>query len=256
MDYLSTELRKIHASKFFQLSCIALAVFSLIYFAINSITTPDISIFKFIYRAYATLAYFPLLIPPILFTSLLFGREFQDRTMVYAFMRPIRYSRLFISKLAAICVSSIAISVIFFIVTLIYGAIFFKVEAFSFDTSISYSVLRCFILLVYTCIGDLIVASVSVMVNIFSRNLFGSIMGSIIIWGILSIMLCKFKLNGEIIKIPMSTYLNPAMYYEMSFHGFLNRFAVVSIINLILISIVLFIAYKISLGFRKGTRLI
>lgn len=255
MDYINVELKKIRKSRLLAISIISLLAFSIIYFIINSLISPDISCFKFIYRSYAILAYFPILVPPILFTSLLLGKEFQDRTLMYTFIRPIKYSRLFVAKIAATYLYSLFICCLFFILTVIYGVIFFDITPFEFDSNIFQSCLRCFILLIYTCVGTLLVISLSSIINMYSRNMVGSIMSTMIIWAILSIVLFKFNINDTLFKIPISTYLSPAQYYDFPLGKFLSRCAYVTLVNVTLIIIELFISYTKSLKFRNGKKI-
>lgn len=251
MDYINVELKKIRKSSLLAISIISLLAFSIIYFIINSLISPDISCFKFIYRSYAILAYFPILVPPILFTSLLLGKEFQDRTLMYTFIRPIKYNRLFVAKIAATYLYSLFICCLIFILTVIYGVIFFDITPFEFDSNIFQSCLRCFILLIYTSVGTLLVISLSSIVNMYLRNMVGSVINTMIMWVILSIIIFKFNINNTLLKIPINTYLSPAQYYNFPLNEFFTRCIYVTLANIILIIIELFILYRKSLKFRN-----
>lgn len=201
------------------------------------------------------LTYFPMLVPPILFTSLLFGKEFEDRTIMYTFIRPINYRKLFLSKIAAAYLYSLFIACLFFIVTSIYGMIFFSITPFEFDNSILQSSFRCLVLFLYTCIGMLLVISICSIINMYSLKMFGSVIFTSILWIVLSVIVVNVNFNGDAFRIPFTTYLNPVEYYEQLMSTFLIRCIGVTVINCIVIFLELFCAYKRALKFRKGLKM-
>ena len=257
MWYLSSELKKIRRSKQLLFSFILIFIIVAVYYPVNNIASSDMSMFKFIFRVYGLLGFFPLSIPPVLFISLLFAKEFQDRTMTYIFLRPIKYYKLFLSKIFASAIYSSLIATIYFAVTVVYGFFFFIVVPFEHDSCVKDSMIRCCILFLYTLIGLLLISALSCFISIFVRHMFGSVIITFTIWIINSFFLsATFYLMDQEFKAGISTYLNPAAYSELDLNLFVDRFIAVTILNLVVVLIGLFISYRISLKYRKGKKVI
>ncbi|HGG0418967.1 TPA: ABC transporter permease, partial [Clostridium sporogenes] len=121
MSYLNIEIKKIRKSKLGLITFITVCFFTVTLYAIFRYTDKEMSVFKFFFRVFAGLNYLPFIIPAIVFISLLFAKEFQDRTMIYTFLRPVKYYKLFFSKMLAAFLYSIFIVVIIFFATFLYG---------------------------------------------------------------------------------------------------------------------------------------
>ena len=269
--YVVEEIKKLLKSRIQLLASLTCIPMILLYlFTVQR--EPDISSYKFFMRNWSELDILFLHIPTIIATGLLFSKEFQDRTMMYVFIRPINHTKLFFSKVIAIFVYSSAVISSYCIVLFLISIIFLKNKPLDFDLMLHHTMIRAGILFLYTFIGILLVCTLCCFISMFVRNMFGCSIISCILWVILSSLIAipiKFdevqllvegklavKAMQHINMIQVSTYKSPAYYYQLEINSFIQMFFKIVIINLSVISIFFGINIYIFSRIRSGKKAI
>lgn len=250
--YLKNELAKIRKSKSLLIVLLLALIYSTFIYGEYFIRQPlNQSCFVFFYKCISGLTGIPIVnICAIVFTSLLFAKEFEDRTIIYVFMRPIKCSKLFFSKIAAIIIYSFGITILLFLITLLLSLGFFEVIKLPDDISITNSFIRCLICLLYTFVGMLISIGLSCLMSVTTRNQFGSIILTTIIFMLTTIW--TFEIGNYI--IPISTYENPVNYFTISFNEFLVKCRNFTFINVFVIFVLVAVSYYLFRRLRKGIK--
>jgi hypothetical protein len=252
MKYLKSELVKIRKSRsLFIILLLALSYSIFVYAEYFYEQSTNQSFFIFFYKSISGLTDIPIFnIGSIVFTSLLFAKEFEDRTILYIFMRPVECSKLFFSKIIAIIIYSFGIIIILFLNTLIVSICFFGIKVLPGDISIANSIIRCLVCLLYTFVGILISTGLSCLMAVTIKNEFGSIILSTIIFMITTIWTLKI---GKY-TIPISTYQNPVNYFTINFNEFLVRCRNFTMLNIVVIFVLMALSYHVLRQLRKGLK--
>lgn len=256
MWYINLEMKKIIKSKLALILFILTVSFAIIDCFIIKNFTPDINIFKFIFKGLASYSYFPIFIAPIAITCFLFAREFQYRTIMYTFIKSINYNKLFFSKILVAFIYSILLIVIYSLIIFTYGFFNFKLIPFEFDVNIMQSITRCIIYILYLFIGVLLTISITALISIKIKNLMGSFISTISFLVISNVANLKVNIFNNVYRIPLSTYLNPASYYENKFDVFINKCGAFTFLNLLVITVLILISYSSLLKIKKGIKMI
>lgn len=258
MRYLKNELKKINKSKLSQILLALVLIYSVvIYSTYLYILDNQQSFLTFFLESFRKMTTIPIFnIISIALSSLLVAREYQDRTMMYVYIRPAKTYKLFFSKFIAVMLYSCFIVLIVFLLTLFIGCLFFEYIPFYFDTNIGDSMLRCLIYLLYTFVGLLISTSLSFLICVIVRNQVGSALISILLFTFFSIANWEFSLWGKSYSFPMSTYMDPSIYFNLDLNSFISRCGKFTLLNLLVISIFIFISYIISLQIRTEEKIL
>lgn len=252
MDSIRIELYKIRKSKLELMSFILILLITVLLFSIFTYTDRNISIFKFFFKVFAGLNYFPFLIPAAVFINMIFANEIENRTMVYSLIRPISNSKLFWGKVFASFILTARQIFIFFIVTFLYGALVFNIVPLEFDKTFLVSISRCLVYFLFTYLALLLYIVFCSLVSLSVRNMVSGCIISIIIGVFSNLITIRFS-N---FKFPLSTLVSPASYYDLSFHSYLLRFGEVSVINIFVLLALIVLAFNKYKKLRKEGEII
>lgn len=247
LNNIRIELYKIRKSKLGLMSFILILFLAVFLFAIFTYTDRNISIFKFFFKVFAGLNYFPFLIPAAVFINMTFANEIENRTMVYSLIRPISNSRLFLGKIIASFILTAWQIFILSIVTFLYGAMVFNIVPFEFDKTFLVSITRCLVYFLFTYLALLLYIGFCSLVSLSVRNMVSGCIISIII-GVFS-NLATIRISN--FRFPLSTLVSPASYYDLGFHSYLLRFGKVSTINIFILLVLIGLAFNKYKKLRK-----
>ena len=250
--YLKQELMKIKKSKSFLIILLVTLSYSIIVYSeyLYSISRSE-SFFIFFYKSVSGFTGVPIVnIGAIVFTSLLFAKEFEDRTIIYIFMRPIKCGKLFLGKILAIIIYSFAVTTILFLITLVLSISFFELKSLPGDISMANSFIRCLVCILYTFVGILISIGLSCLISVITRNQVGSIILSSILFMFTSV--AHFTIWNY--TIPISTYYNTVNYFTVNFNTFIVKCRNFTILNLFVIFVLTGISYYLLMKLRTGLK--
>lgn len=196
-----------------------------------------------------------LIIISIIATTFLFDREFQDRTYIYIFIRPVSWVRLLIDKIIASYLYIIELLCGITIFSIILGLLTGNIKpCSSLDTTLISSFIRVFGYFIITSLSFIFIISLTSLISINCRNQIGSIITTLILFFIIIIL---------IIAIFKESNYSFTPFYYLFFSQYISELTVSSIIKIIFKGLVIlliysiipfFLAYKIGNKIRKGEK--
>ncbi|MBT2291850.1 ABC transporter permease [Paenibacillus albidus] len=252
MKEFQIELKKISRSKHGFVIFAVTLLFAIATFTIISVLGLANNSFTFFLRSFSAFTYFPAFIPPVALSCLLFSREIQDRTLIYAFMRPISNHRLLRGKVLATLVFCWMVVILYALLALIYSISFFPVSSSAYDHHLVEGFIRCLLFTLYTCVGTAIGTMIAVLVCLLVRNMIGSYVVSIVLIIMLNLMNLKLDFLNLPFQLPISTFVNPASYYTIEFNDFVQRLVGITCLNLFVILVLFVLSARLFAKIRRG----
>ncbi|KNY28936.1 ABC transporter permease [Pseudobacteroides cellulosolvens] len=177
-------------------------------------------------------------------TALLFAREFQDRTIIYVLIRPIKASKLFLNKIFAIALYVFKIMTLCFFIPMLPGLIIFKFQYFNFDANWVDSILKMALFYVNSLISIFLPIIICVLISLISKNQLISIISTLVVFFIGIFLNLTVTFGSFQTKMSVIPYIVMTKYIEEKFNIFKDYFMYYTFMQAIFLLIVFVLCYR------------
>lgn len=186
-----------------------------------------------------------------LMTSFIFAKEFESRTYVYIFIRPVSWASLFTAKIAAVMIYFAQIIITVLLVSLLTGVLVWGAKPIgSVDLTMAESVCRLLYYYLSTWFNMVFLVSLCALVSVILKSQISTIIVSFAIF--LSLALAVSYIPDILIYNSPTLYLFLVFFLKEKFQIFSSMFYKGILICSVYSIILGLIAYVVSYRMRRG----